>query len=66
MTKLKVKEIILDHSIEGDEPWPEIEKPASTSEEDDEMDSDDEATTIEWDLKKDDDENQQPRLFEDE
>jgi len=66
MTKLKVKEIILDHSIEGDEPWPEIEKPASTSEEDDEMDSDDEATTIEWDLKKDDDENQQTRLFEDE
>ncbi|MBL4863141.1 MAG: DNA gyrase/topoisomerase IV subunit A, partial [Crocinitomicaceae bacterium] len=27
MTKLRVKEIILDHAVEGEEPWPEPEKP---------------------------------------
>ena len=65
MTKLKVKEIILEHSIEGDEPWPEVEKPAGNSD-DVESDDDDEVTTVEWDIKKDEDDNDQPKLFEDE
>ncbi|MEJ6617231.1 MAG: DNA gyrase/topoisomerase IV subunit A, partial [Crocinitomicaceae bacterium] len=66
LTKLKVKEIVLAHSIEGEEPWPEIEKPISTSEDlEDGNDDDDESTTVEWDIKKDDD-DMQPRLFEDE
>ena len=66
LTKLKVKEIVLAHSIEGEEPWPEIEKPISTSEDlEDGNDDDDESTTVEWDIKKDDD-DVQPRLFEDE
>lgn len=61
MTKLKVKEIVLDHPIEGDEPWPEPEKPERTSDEDDDQD-DEGTTTMEWDLKKDDDDDQ-PTLF---
>lgn len=60
MTKLKVKEIVLEHSIEGDEPWPEIEKPVSNSEDEEE---DEEPTTIEWDIKLDDEGDDQPTLF---
>jgi topoisomerase IV subunit A len=58
ITKLKVKEIVLEGPIEGTEPWPEEivpEQPVSSSEEDD-----DEAPTIEWDLSDDED---QPTLF---
>lgn len=63
MTKLKVKEIVLEHSIEGDEPWPEVKKPEQNSEAN-EGEDDEEATTIEWDVKKeDDDEPEQPTLF---
>jgi len=63
MTKLKVKEIILDHSIEGEEPWPELEKPVRSSE-DIEGEDDEEPTTIEWDIKVDDEEeDDQPTLF---
>lgn len=61
MTKLKVKEIVLDHPIEGDEPWPEPEKPEITSEEDEDQDEEG-TTTMEWDLKKDDNDDQ-PTLF---
>lgn len=46
ITKLKVKEIILDHEIEGDEPWPEPEKktPIDDDDDDDEnMDDDDDS-----------------------
>jgi topoisomerase-4 subunit A len=67
LTKLKVKEIVLAHSIEGEEPWPEIEKPISNSEDGEDANDDDETTTGEWDIKKDDDDDDvQPRLFEDE
>lgn len=65
MTKLKVKEIVLEHSIEGDEPWPELEEPVRSAE-DLEGEDDEEPTTVEWDIKIDDEENEQPRLFEDE
>lgn len=65
MTKLKVKEIVLEHEIEGDEPWPELEKPARSSN-DIEGEDDEDAPTIEWDIKVDDDEDEQPRLFDDE
>ena len=66
MTKLKVKEIVLEHSIEGDEPWPEMEKPKTINNDGEEVEDDEESTTIEWDIKNDDDDNVQPRLFEDE
>lgn len=61
ITKLKVKEIILDHSIEGDIPWPE---PEPVSFEDEDADPDDEeggSPTIEWDMGNGDDD--QPTLF---
>ena len=64
ITKLKVKEILLDHSIEGDEPWPEPEKPEPTTEQV-EGTEDEQSTTVEWDLTKneeEDDENQ-AKLF---
>jgi topoisomerase-4 subunit A len=65
LTKLKVKEIVLTHLIEGDEPWPE-EVVASTAELPDADDvnegfisSEEEAgPTMEWDLSKMNDENQ--------
>ncbi len=60
MTKLKVKEIVLDHAIEGDEPWPEEEKPTVTEAADDES-----ATTVEWDMTKneEEDDKDQGKLF---
>lgn len=74
LTKLKVKEIVLTHEIEGAEPWPEdVEEAELESENDD--DSDDETThdeentndsnspTMEWDITKDDDEENQMKLF---
>jgi topoisomerase IV subunit A len=68
LTKLKVKEIVLNHAIEGDEPWPEEVKPlpvmddvdADSTDSDDELDNDDD-NTIEWDLSNGDDD--QPTLF---
>lgn len=74
LTKLKVKEIILTHEIDGGEPWPseaenvpeiEIDGVAETDEgnyEEGEGDS----PTIEWDItpKKSDDDDSQPTLFE--
>jgi topoisomerase IV subunit A len=70
LTKLKIKEVVLAHPIEGDIPWPEDE--ALDLDLDSDVDSDDidavdgEAPTIEWDLSKpseDDDEDNQPTLF---
>jgi len=63
LTKLKVKEIVLTHPIEGDEPWPEdVALDLELSEEG--AEGDDTSATIEWDLtKKDDDEADQPTLF---
>ena len=59
ITKLKVKEIVLDHEIEGDEPWPEREKPTVTEATDDES-----ATTVEWEIKSEsEEETDQGKLF---
>jgi topoisomerase-4 subunit A len=68
LTKLKVKEIVLTHPIEGDEPWPEDETLELAGELADMEEDEDGATTIEWDLTKgaDDDseeESDQPTLF---
>jgi topoisomerase IV subunit A len=61
VTKLKVKEIILEHPIPGSEPWPEEKKPETPSSEED---SDDSENTVEWDLsKKDEDDDSNPKLF---
>ncbi|MCE3294507.1 MAG: topoisomerase (ATP-hydrolyzing) [Crocinitomicaceae bacterium] len=76
MTKLKVKEIVLNHEIDGGEPWPEPEKPAASEvpfeiepaegagEAESETDGD--GTSFEWDIppKNDDDEAPQLGLFE--
>jgi topoisomerase-4 subunit A len=59
ITKLKVKEIVLDHPIDGDEPWPEPEQP----EMEENLDLDEEeggGPTIEWDMDEDAD---QGKLF---
>mgnify|MGYP001082314049 FL=1 len=62
ITKLKVKEIVLDHPIEGDEPWPEEKKEEPTPENEEE--NEEGATEVEWDMtKKNDDEDGQPTLF---
>lgn len=69
LTKLKVKEIVLTHAIEGTEPWPdEIQEPEELDADVDAIegvdvaeDSDDgvpDGTTVEWDLTKKDDEDQ--------
>jgi topoisomerase IV subunit A len=67
LTKLKVKEIVLTHPIEGDEPWPEDETLELAVELADMEEDEDGATTIEWDLTKGDDdseeESDQPTLF---
>ncbi len=61
VTKFKVKEITLNHEIDGGEPWPED---AAVIEEG--TDSTKEALTVEWDLdkKEEDDEDVQPSLFD--
>jgi topoisomerase-4 subunit A len=68
MTKLKVKEIVLTHSIdEGKEPWPQDEVVVTESEETDLIDSDEEgdSPTMEWDLtkKEEDEDPDQMKLF---
>ncbi|XOV67453.1 MAG: DNA gyrase/topoisomerase IV subunit A [Fluviicola sp.] len=71
ITKLKVKEIVLDHPIEGDEPWPEPEKKEKEPEEEEEEELNDEVgeedekpKKMEWDLsKKEEDDPNQEKLF---
>lgn len=67
LTKLKIKEVVLAHPIEGDIPWPEDEviDLELDMDADDAESVDGEAPTIEWDLSKpdDDDEDAQPTLF---
>ncbi|MFY7945160.1 MAG: DNA gyrase/topoisomerase IV subunit A, partial [Crocinitomicaceae bacterium] len=67
MTKLKVKEIVLTHAIdEGKEPWPQDEVVEIESEENEVIDSEDvESPTMEWDLtkKSDDEDEDQMKLF---
>ena len=61
VTKFKVKEITLSHEIDGGDPWPEdaavVVEGGETAEE---------ALTVEWDLDKKDDEDEdvQPSLFD--
>ena len=60
LTKLKVKEIVLTHPIEGKEPWPEDQKEEN---EDVELEIGDvleegNAPTMEWDVTKTDDDQQ--------
>lgn len=71
LTKLKVKEIVLTHEIDGGEPWPTkaSDLPEIELEVIDGQDADDEdgsAPTIEWDIlpKKEDDDDDQIKLFE--
>ena len=69
MTKLKVKEIILTHPIdESPEPWPEEKPTESTTDEEVEILEEDEAGPIpsmEWDLtkKEEEDNEDQIKLF---
>lgn len=60
MTKLKVKEIVLDHEIDGGEPWPEPEKKEKKKVEGEE---DQPSDTVEWDVKPKEDDSDQPKLF---
>ena len=64
MTKLKVKEVLLDHPIEGGEPWPEPEKPISTDDVTVEAVEDVASETVEWDVDKDENDDSQATLFE--
>ncbi|MFZ9027833.1 MAG: DNA gyrase/topoisomerase IV subunit A [Crocinitomicaceae bacterium] len=61
LTKLKVKEILLEHEIEGDEPWPEdANNEDQANEETLETGSEEGgSTTVEWDM----DDEDQPKLF---
>jgi topoisomerase-4 subunit A len=75
LTKLKVKEIVLTHEIEGEEPWPEdvqVEGPDADDDTDAAIDTEEgeegkDGTTIEWDLTKkpedEEDEDGQITLF---
>ncbi len=74
ITKLKVKEIVLDHDIEGDEPWPnqKKEESADSNDENDEQDANSDAEEgtedeapqkMEWDVSKDDEDPNQEKLF---
>ncbi len=68
LTKLKVKEVVLTHPIEGDEPWPEDEitdenQVEGNSEEIDSSGSTSDGTTVEWDFTKPQDDEDQMTLF---
>jgi topoisomerase-4 subunit A len=64
LTKLKVKEIVLTHPIEGSEPWPEDSVEEIEVEElDDDSTEEGDDTTVEWDLTKKDDDEDQMTLF---
>lgn len=73
LTRLKVKEVVLTHPVEGNEPWPEDQKAAEEEVIDieNELDTDVEsgdnkeggAPTIEWDMTKPDDDPDQTTLF---
>ncbi|WP_341906876.1 DNA gyrase/topoisomerase IV subunit A [Fluviicola taffensis] len=70
LTKLKVKEVVLTHEIEGSEPWPDeepLDLEIDNSDDDSVNDSDDseggeDTPTIEWDMTKDPDDSE-PTLF---
>lgn len=60
ITKLQVKEIVLEGTIEGEEPWPEeVTVAPDIDETQDNSDTDDEGTiTVEWDMNEDEDDGQ--------
>ena len=59
LTKLKVKEIVLTHPVEGTEPWPEdVVETIDDELEEEESTDDSDDTTVEWDLTKNDDDDQ--------
>jgi len=78
LTKLAVKEVVLTHSVRGEEPWPDEIKPETfEDDESNDMTSAKEITSengpieMEWDIKpkkenpiKDVDDDEQPKLFE--
>lgn len=51
ITKLKVKEIVLTHEIDGGEPWP-VEEVVEVEDEEVLEDSEDASATVEWDISK--------------
>ena len=51
LTKLKVKEIVLTHPIEGKEPWPKVDD--NESKESEVVTEDASSQTMEWDIKND-------------
>jgi topoisomerase-4 subunit A len=68
LTKLKVKEVVLTHPIEGDEPWPEEEATEVIESIDNEVDGEEtdtpsDGTTVEWDFTKSKDDEDQMTLF---
>lgn len=66
ITKLKVKEIVLDHPIGGDEPWPEPENEVIEAEENNSDSNDDDeegGVTMEWDMNDTDNDPDQGKLF---
>ena len=68
LTKLKVKEVVLTHPIEGDEPWPEEESTEVIESIDNEVDGEEtdtpsDGTTVEWDFTKSKDDEDQMTLF---
>lgn len=72
LTKLKIKEVLLNHEIDGGEPWPVSEKEVDTTiEEDVDFSGDDDGiqeepqdNTIEWDLTKKPSDDDSPSLFD--
>ena len=59
LTKLKVKEIVLTHPVEGTEPWPEdVVETIDDETEEEEIAEDSDDTTVEWDLTKNEDDDQ--------
>jgi topoisomerase-4 subunit A len=68
LTKLKVKEVVLTHPIEGDEPWPEEEATVVIESIDNEVDGEEidtpsDGTTVEWDFTKSKEDEDQMTLF---
>ena len=63
LTKLKVKEVVAEQIEEENSIWPDEnqDNESEVLEDGNEVDSDD--ATMEWDLKKDNDDDNQPKLF---
>ncbi len=59
ITKLKVKEILLEGKVDEDEPWPEDEHLDENADNSPDEDDDEGSITMEWDMSDDD----QPTLF---